>query len=62
VLTVALDVLELLHTPPVVASVSVIAALSQTADGPRIVPALGDETTVIGKVATDMPHVAEVTV
>src|SRR5579883_2359171 len=55
VLTVAL-LLRLVQTPPEAKSVNVMAAPTQTADGPVITPELGDEFIVIAFLAIVVPH------
>ena len=56
-LTDATDVVLLLHTPPLVASVSVVVKPAQTVDVPVMVPALGVALTVTAFVAAAVPQV-----
>ena len=58
-LTVATPALLLLHTPPVAALVSVMAAPSHTAGGPAMEPASGMESTEIVFVAMSVPQLLE---
>ena len=54
--TVAIAVEPELHTPPPVASFSIVVAPAQTIAVPVIVPALADELTVTTRVALALPH------
>jgi hypothetical protein len=53
--TVALLLLAL-HAPPAAASVNVIDEPTQTVDGPVMLPAFGNELTVMVFVAVAVPH------
>ena len=54
--TLATDVLVLLHVPPLAASLSVLFAPTQTVDAPLMLPALGNGLTVIFCVAATVPQ------
>ena len=58
--TVATEVLPLLHTPPGVASDSLIIDPWHTLDGPVIVPALGSGFTATTNVADTAPQPLEI--
>ena len=60
VFTEAIAELLLLHTPPVIASVSVITAPAQTLSAPSMVPASGKAFTVTLSVVVANPHELEV--
>lgn len=55
-LTLAIDVLLLVHAPPLTASVNVDVAPAQMVDAPVTVPADGNGLTVIAFVALTVPQ------
>lgn len=60
-LTVAILVVPLLHTPPVVASVNDVVAPAHTVDAPVIIPAMGNGLMLTVAVATAIPQAVETT-
>ena len=58
-LTVATDVLLLLHVPPVIASTKVEVEATQIVEVPEIEPATGGAFTVIAFVVVAVPQVKE---
>lgn len=55
-LTDAIDALLLVHTPPAIASVSVIVLPVHTVEGPEMVPAVAPLVTETAAVATAVPQ------
>ena len=58
-LTVAIPVETLLHTPPVIASVNDVVALTHTFEMPLTVPAIGNGLMLTVAVAVAIPQAVE---